>query len=102
MASWADGEMVASGAQNGSPPGRGPGGRCGSCVLSSDGDYPRSWRASCGWELACERMLVLAWARIWARVSLAVSAAKSVSRIALSAALAFSKATPSWFTVELM
>ena len=43
-----------------------------------------------GLALACDRTVVEAWLRIWLRVSLAVSSAKSVSRIALSAALAFS------------
>src|SRR3954462_7999855 len=63
--------------------------------------HPRSrLRADCGWAFACASTVVAAWARICERVRFAVSSAKSVSRIALSAADAFSNATPRLFTVE--
>jgi hypothetical protein len=68
------------------------------------GDYPARRRERTDWgaELAWLRTVVLACWRIWARVREAVSAAKSVSRMALSAALEFSRATPRLFTVLWM
>src|SRR5437660_5002711 len=57
--------------------------------------YRRRLNTDCGEAFACAKTVLADCARIWLRVRFAVSAAKSVSRIALSAALAFSYATPS-------
>ena len=68
-------------------------------VLRYEGDlvdHPRNRvNTDCGAALACDNTVVADCDRICARVRFAVSAAKSVSVIALSAALAFSNATPS-------
>src|SRR5688500_18589782 len=61
------------------------------CRTEPAGDvYRAKFSAACGLALACASTVVAACTRIWLRVSLAVSSEKSVSRIALSAALAFS------------
>ena len=54
--------------------------------------------ASPGGADACASRAVLDWTRIWARVSSLVSRANSVSRMALSAAVVFSRATSIEFT----
>ncbi len=58
-------------------------------------------KAFCGWEFASCRTDVEALTRIWARVRFEVSTAKSASRMALSAAVVFSRATCSELTVVL-
>src|SRR6185436_7918272 len=60
----------------------------------------RRLRASWGLAFAWASTVVAAWARICARVRLAVSDAKSVSRMALSAAETFSRATSRLLIVE--